>query len=110
MSEIVNEAVLFDTYYEDITAGKNANDVKTTITDKIPVFKDFFISNVFCRGAKTAISITGLPQMPVQNIYFDNVVISADRGYVAKDAKDIDFKNVRLILPQKIETLTSANN
>jgi DNA sulfur modification protein DndE len=108
MSDIVNEAVLFDTYYEDVTAGKNAKDVKTIVADKVPQFQDFYISNVFCRGAKTAISITGLPQMPVQKIHFDNVVISADKGYESKDAKDIDFKNVRLILPDKIQNLTSV--
>jgi polygalacturonase len=110
MSEIVNEAVLFDTYYEDVTAGKNAKDVRTTVEDKVPLFQDFFISDVVCRGAKTAISITGLPQMPVQKIHFDNVVISADKGYESKDAKDIDFKNVRLILPKKTESLTSTVN
>jgi polygalacturonase len=110
MSDIVNEAILFDTYYEDVTAGKNAKDVKTTETDKIPVFKDFFISNVFCRGARTAISITGLPQMPVQEIHFDTVTISADKGYLSKDAKDIDFQNVRIILPDRVQSLTSINN
>jgi hypothetical protein len=100
---------LFDTYYEDVTAGKNAKDVKTTATDKVPQFEDFFISDVFCRGAKTAISITGLPQMPVHKIHFDNVVISAGKGYVSKDAKDVDFKNVKLILPGEVQSLTSAN-
>ena len=99
MTDIVDEAVLFDTYYEDVTAGKNAKDVKTTIRDKIPQFEDFFISNVYCRGAKTAISITGLPEMPVKKINFENVTISASQGFLQKDAKDINFKNVKLILP-----------
>jgi polygalacturonase len=98
MSEIVNEAVLFDTYYEDVTAGKEAKNVKTTEKDKIPSFQDFYISDVYCRGAKTAISITGLPEMPVQKIYFSNMVISADQGYLPKDAASINFKNVKLLL------------
>lgn len=111
MSGIVNEAVLFDTYYEDVTAGKNAKDVKTTVRDKVPQFEDFFISNVFCRGAKTAISITGLPDMPVQKIYFENMTISSDKGYIFKDAKNINFKNVKLILPDnKIENLSGGTN
>lgn len=110
MSNIVNEAISFDTYYEDVTAGKNAKDVKTTVADKVPQFQDFYISDVYCRGAKTAISITGLPQMPVQKIHFENLVISADKGYESKDAKDINFKNVRLILPDKIQSLTSVGN
>ena len=110
MSDIVNDAISFDTYYEDVTAGKNAKDVKTTVADKVPQFEDFYISDVYCRGAKTAISITGLPQMPVQKIHFENLVISADKGYESKDAKDINFKNVRLILPDKIQSLTSVGN
>jgi YhcH/YjgK/YiaL family protein len=99
MSGILHEAISFDTYYEDVTAGKEAKDVKTTATDKVPDFRDFYISNVFCRGAKTAIAITGLPYAPVQKINFDNVVIAADKGYEAKDAKDIAFKNTKVILP-----------
>lgn len=105
MSDIVNDAISFDTYYEDVTAGKDAKDVKTTVRDKVPLFKDFWISNVFCRGAKTAIAITGLPDMPVQQINFDNVVISADKGYEAKDAKDINMKNVKILLPKGKEEI-----
>ena len=111
MSNIVGEAVLFDTYYEDVPAGKEKEEVKTTLRDKTPLFTDFFISNVFCRGAETAIAITGLPEMPVRKIYFDNVIISASKGYVAKDAKDINFKNAKLILPNgKVENLSGTNS
>ncbi|RYZ20497.1 MAG: DUF386 family protein [Chitinophagaceae bacterium] len=99
MTDIQKEAISFDTYYEDVVAGKDAKDVKTTATDKVPDFRDFHISNVYCRGAKTAVSITGLPYAPVQKINFTNVVIAANKGYVAKDAKDIMFKNSKVILP-----------
>ena len=97
MSGIVHEAISFDTYYEDVTAGKEAKDVKTTVRDKTPLFTDFYLSNIFCRGAETAISITGLPEMPVQKINFDNVLISATKGYIAKDAKEINQKGVKII-------------
>ncbi len=98
MTNILHEAISFDTYYEDITAGKDAKDVRTTVRDKTPLFTDFYLTNIFCRGAETAISITGLPEMPVQKINFDNVVISANKGYVAKDAKEINQKGVKIIL------------
>lgn len=105
MSNIVNEAVVFDTYYEDVPAGKDISQVRTTIRDKTPVFKDFYISNVYCRGAETAIKITGLPEMPVSKINFDNVVISSNKGYIAKDAAEINFKNVKLITKKGVEQL-----
>ena len=97
MSDIVGEAVLFDTYYEDVPAGKTADSVRTVLRDKTPQFRDFYISNVHCNGAKTAISIIGLPEMPVRNIYFENMTISATNGFVANDATDISLKKVKLI-------------
>lgn len=97
MSDILNEAILFTTYYDN--AVRKAKNSKALDTGKVPSFKDFFISNVFCMGAQTAISITGLPQMPVEKIYFDTVKITAKRGYVYKEAKDISFKNVEIALP-----------
>jgi polygalacturonase len=110
MSEIEGEAISFDTYYEDVPAGKQKEEAKTTIKDKTPLFTDFFISNVFCRGAETAIAIRGLPEMPVQKIYFDNVVIAARKGYNPQDAKDINFKNVKLILPEnKVQDLSAIH-
>lgn len=96
MKNIVNEAILFDTYYEDVTAGKEKGDVKTTIQDKVPEFTKFYLKNINCAGAATAIKITGLPQMPVHNIYFENMRISAKEGFVANDAKDIYLKQVSI--------------
>ncbi|MDQ6610222.1 MAG: glycoside hydrolase family 28 protein [Bacteroidota bacterium] len=108
MTNIVHEAISFDTYYEDVTAGKEAKDVKTTVRDKTPLFTDFYLTNIFCRGAETAIYINGLPEMPVQKINFNNVIISANKGYIAKDAKDINQKGVKIILPDGKEG-TSKN-
>lgn len=111
MSQILNEAILFDTYYEDAPAGKTLDSVRTTVRDKTPNFSGFDITNVYCNGAKTAISITGLPEMPVNHINFTNVVISADKGVVTTDATDIAFNNVT-ILPAKdaVYSLTNAKN
>lgn len=110
MSDIANEAISFDTYYEDVPAGKEKDEVRTTLRDKTPVFEDFHISNVYCRGAKTAIAIQGLPEMPVHKIYFDNVTISSEEGYSNKNAKDISFKNVKIILPAgKVQTLSGTD-
>ena len=97
MKNIAKEAILFTTYYEDVPAGKDAKDVKTTATDKIPEFTKFYISNIKCDGAKIAISITGLPQMPAHDLFFNNVEISAEKGFEATDASDIELKKVKLI-------------
>ena len=105
MTDIVDEAINFDTYYEDVTVGKTKNDVVTTLRDKTPVFKNFYISNVACLKAKTAIAITGLPEMPVSKIFFNNITIVANEGYTNINAKEIDFKNVKIITPTETKEL-----
>lgn len=99
MQNIVKEAVLFDTYYEDAPAGVTRTNVKHT--DKTPEFRDFHISRVTCRGAKTAIAITGLPQMPVSNIAFDNVSITAEKGLIATQCRNIRLRKVQLDVSEK---------
>ena len=101
MRDIVNEAVLFDTYYENVTAGSVKDPNKPLPADKTPEFRDFHISRIYCSGAKTAISITGLPQMPVSGIFFDTLVISANKGLIATQAKNIDLHLVQLITQEQ---------
>jgi polygalacturonase len=101
MRDIVNEAVLFDTHYEDAPAGSVKDVNKPLPSDKTPEFRDFHISRVYCNGARTAISITGLPQMPVNRIAFDSLVISAGKGLVATQARGIDCTHVKLITTQQ---------
>lgn len=96
MKNIKNEAILFTTYYEDMPAGKKDKDATEAENDKIPHFTDFHISNIHCEGAATAVSITGLQDVPVNKIYFENMDITANAGFVSTDAADIYLKNVTL--------------
>ena len=99
MKNIVKEAVLFDTYYEDVPAGATRKGERPT--DKTPEFRDFHISHIDCQGATTAIAITGLPEMPVSNISFDSVTIHATKGLTATQAKNIDLHDVQLDVAER---------
>ncbi len=112
MKNIKEEAILFTTYYEDMPAGKAAanNNGGEAVDDKIPHFTNFHISNVQCEGAATAISITGLPQMPVDSIYMDNMNITAKKGFVSTDAKDIFMNKVVLNVPAPLFKMKSSGN
>lgn len=96
MKNIAHEAIVFDTYYEDNPAGKTRDTNAPKPQDKTPQFRDFHISRIICEGAKIAISITGLPQMPISDIIFDTMSISADKGMVATQAKHIVLNHVKL--------------
>jgi polygalacturonase len=99
MRNIVREAVLFDTYYEDRPAGATRSKQKPP--GKTPEFRDFHISHIDCRGAATAIAITGLPQMPVSNIAFDSVIIQSKKGLIATQCRNITLHDVRLDVEDK---------
>ena len=109
MRDILNEAILFSSYYEDRGPGAVKTDV--VATDKTPNFQDFHISNVYCNSAKIAISIIGLPQMPVSKIDFTDVTISATKAFSSVEASDITLKNVKIISPDKtVFTLNNSRN
>lgn len=101
MQHIVHEAVLFDTYYENVEAGAEKNPNKTKPPDKTPEFRDFQISRIVCDGAQTGIAITGLPQMPVSKISFDSLKIHSTKGLVATQAKDIDLHAVQWVVQEE---------
>lgn len=95
MQNIVHEAVLFDTYYENMEAGVEKDPNRPKPEDKTPEFTDFHISRIVCNGAHTGISITGLPQMPISKIFFDSLEITSEKGLVATEAREIDLHAVR---------------
>ncbi|UAY51452.1 glycoside hydrolase family 28 protein [Ferruginibacter albus] len=110
MRDIAGEAISFDTYYEDMPAGKTKSDGKPEIQEKTPEFRDFHISNVYCNGAKTAVYINGLADMPVKNIFFDHVTISATKGFVANYAANLDLKSVKIIPEVTVSPVYALTN
>ena len=110
MSNIINEAISFDTYYDDVVAGKDKNDVANKAKDKIPEFTNFYLSNINCEGAATAIYMNGLAEMPVHHIYFDNVNITAKKGFVATYAEDIDCSKIKLNTGKPLYKLDNTKN
>ncbi len=102
MKGIAREAILFDTHYVNtpasaatIQAAPDRDPAKT------PEFRDFFLRDIDCLGAGSAIAITGLPQQPVHLVTIENAIITARRGFRAQDAADITLRNVTLHVTEK---------
>ena len=104
MKDIVREAILFNTYYEE--AQRNTR--PQPVTPKTPIFKDFYISNVYCDGAREAVAVAGLPEMPVQDINLSNVYISADRGFSSDFASGFKLSGVTIV-PKTGDVYTLTN-
>jgi DNA sulfur modification protein DndE len=99
MRAIDNEAILFDMYYgegnpeELVTTGLDSKTVEA-VTALTPRFQNISIKNVVCNGARRAILINGLPEMPIRNIWIDSMQISAQKGVLCVDADSISLSNI----------------
>lgn len=96
MTDIAGDAITADLYYGSRPAFKTLDDgtkVNTTAAESVseatPMFRDITIENVTCNGAKRAIFINGLPEMPITNMTLRNVNIQAETG-----AEYYFFKNL----------------
>lgn len=104
MKDIPGEAILFDMYYmaKDPVplAGEKrelpAVEIKPA-DESTPVFKNFYISNVYCNGAEKGIFVRGLPEMHVKNIVMENMVLQAKKGIDIQEASGITLKNITII-------------
>jgi polygalacturonase len=104
MKEIAGEAVLFDMYCaaNDPTAMVGESRALPVVELKpvdetTPVFKNFTISNVICAGAETGIFIRGLPEMHVQDVVLQNMVLQARKGFDIQEASNISFKQITIL-------------
>jgi len=64
------------------------------VDEGTPRFRDFHFSNITARGAADAGGITGLREMPIENISFNNVHIQAAKGFTCTNAREISFLDV----------------
>lgn len=97
MKDIVTYGVIFNLYY----AGVAATDLKEggepdilPVDETTPEFRDMHFSGIVCSGAKQAIYINGLPELPISGLDFHSSTFTAKKGAEVHFAKDITFDNV----------------
>jgi polygalacturonase len=104
MKDIAGEAILFDMYYaaQDPVAltGENREPPKVEtlpVTEATPHFRKIYAKNIVCNGAAKAIFVRGLPEMNVQDIYLENMVLQSKEGLEFTEGSNIQLKNVQLL-------------
>jgi len=93
MTNIPNQALLFDLYY----GGGRANAPVPPVTEETPSFRNIHIKNITCRGAGTAMLFNGLPEMNVKNITIENGLLQTSKGIELKESDGVELKNVTII-------------
>lgn len=103
MNNIPTDAINFNLYYfgkavtEDSLTGEMTVE-KMPVSEETPAFKNMYFKNIYVDGAKQALKIMGIPEMPVENIQFKNMIIRSAIGIQINYARKIDFENIDLRL------------
>jgi len=66
------------------------------VSERTPVFRNIAISHVTVNRCRTAVSIEGLPEMPVEGLRLSDVIANAHEGLRAFNTKGLELHNVRI--------------
>ena len=103
MNDIADEAVIFQCDYVDRPAGssaKKAASVDAAKAEYVPEFTDIHISNVVCRGTRTAIRANGIEGFScVHGITLSNSTFIYTEAAAVIDAKTVqlELKDVKMV-------------
>ncbi|HWA75864.1 MAG TPA: glycoside hydrolase family 28 protein [Polyangiaceae bacterium] len=65
-------------------------------TDKPPIFRNIFVKNVTAEGAKSAAEISGLSEVPIENLSFEQVRIASEAGFHCTDCRGLRLRDVQI--------------
>lgn len=116
MKDIVGEAILFDMYYaaQDPIAlvGEKREPPKVVtlpVTEETPQFRNIYINGVVAQGAEKAIFVRGLPEMSVQHVVMENMILQAKTGLDMTEGSGITLRNVQL-LTKEVDPVMNIHN
>lgn len=95
MSDIRDEAIVFETTYWDNHVGATKSDGEKKM-EYVPDFGDFHISNITCRGCETAIAAHGQQGMIHDVKISDAVFFYTKKGTDIDATCGVELNNVRL--------------
>ena len=93
MSSIEGSAIDFNFFYA--ANGKPAEAVPQP-NEGTPAFRNILFEDIVSRGSKAAFTLRGLPEMPLRDISFRDVDLSAGTGADLAYAERISFERVRI--------------
>jgi len=104
MTNILTNAISFNLYYGgksvvDMIADKDQENVMEEllpVSEETPKFRNISIKNITCRGAHQAIYLRGLPEMNLQNIYLENINMTAKNGFTGIDVDGVKVLGLKL--------------
>ncbi|MDR1527735.1 MAG: glycoside hydrolase family 28 protein [Dysgonamonadaceae bacterium] len=87
MNNIQKNAFIFDLFYDK-------NSQLEPVSERTPIFRNIHLSNITGNNVKKVGYITGIEEMPIEEISFSNINMVAENGFTARTATNIQFHNV----------------
>ncbi|KAA6345129.1 Polygalacturonase [termite gut metagenome] len=87
MNDIQKSAFIFDLFYD-------RDSKPEPVSERTPVFRNIHLSNITGNNVEKIGYITGIDEMPIEEISFSNINIVAKTGFTAQTATNIRFHNV----------------
>ena len=91
--ENVGEGVVVTSYY---TMGGEAATTSEPVSLRTPIFRDIVISNITIRGARKAVDIDGLPEMPIVDLRLSDIVGFGKSGLTARNTDALALHHLQL--------------
>jgi len=117
MKDIPTDALSFNMYYggfsptDDKPADQKSKEAKTeAVNEGTPIFRNIYMKNIYCDGAKDAIVIQGLPEMSIKGIEVENCIMKADRGISIFDADGIKISSTKIIANSPVVRIAESKN
>lgn len=92
MKDIVTDAITFSTSYN-----MHAKAIEDSTQEGIPEFKNFLIKNVNCVCAGRGIFLSGLLEMPISDVHFEDILIKSKKGIECENGRNIFMENVVIV-------------
>lgn len=105
MINIPTNAISFNLYYGGKSVSEMLSEQENSpalpaevyeVTEETPQFKDISMKNITCKGALQAIYLQGLPEMNLENVTMENLVMEAEKGLFCMDANGVLVKDLFL--------------
>lgn len=118
MTDIPTNAISFNLYYGGLSVsemmekgGLENYSVKEPVTEETPQFKNINMRNIVVKGAQQAVFLQGLPEMKLENIVMENMLLQSENGFSIIDADNVTINHVKLISENQtaVEVLNSKN-
>jgi polygalacturonase len=87
MKNIREQAIVLDMHYQRTEP--------EPVSERTPRFRNIHFSNITAH-TRDAVFLNGLPEMPIEDVTFNDIQFEAQRGVVIREAENIEFHNVRV--------------